>query len=190
MKQIVILVLTCMTALLNTSGALACSCLRAPIDTEENFRRAVVTSLKQADIVFSGEVIEMDGLIVKFKVGTAWKGDIKDEISMVTGAIRSEDGFILSSMCDYNFEPGKKYLVFANGSEGKLKASKCSWTGILGERERFTNELDRVKQLETESKPGKAIATLDLLRLGRNLTTACTQYLITPPHMYVELRRV
>lgn len=158
MKQVVIVSLTLMAVLLSGKGVAACSCLRPPIDTEENLRTAVATSVGEADAVFSGEVIEMDGLTVKFKVKKAWKGDVKDKVSMATGALKSEDGFLLSSMCDYKFELGRKYLVFANASEGKLKASKCSWTGVLGERKRFANELDRVERLAPESKPGKAVA--------------------------------
>jgi hypothetical protein len=129
-----------------------------PVNTEENLRTAVATSLREDDAVFSGEVIETDGLTVKFKVKKTWKGEVKDKVSMATGAVKFEDGLLLSSMCDYKFELGRKYLVFANASEGKLKASKCSWTGILGERKRFTNELDRVKRSERESKPDKAVA--------------------------------
>lgn len=148
MKQIVIVSLALMAILLSTEGAVACSCLRPPINTEEKLRTAVATSLREANAVFSGEVIEMDSLIIKFKVEKAWKGDVKDEVSIATGAVKSEDGFFLSSTCDYKFELGKKYLIFANSSKGKLKASKCSWTGILGERERFRNELERLKLLE------------------------------------------
>jgi hypothetical protein len=160
MKQVVIVFLMFMAVLLSTKGAVACSCLRPPINTEENLRTAVATSFREANAVFSGEVIEMDGLIVKFKVEKAWEGNVKDEVSIATGAVKSEDGFLLSSTCDYKFELGKKYLVFANGSKGKLKASKCSWTGILGERERFTNELERLKLQEAGSQPGKPVASL------------------------------
>jgi len=125
----------------------------------------------QDEDIFSGELIEMDGLTLKFKVERLWKGEFKDEVSMATGAIRSGDGFLLTSMCDYKFALGRKYLVFAHGSKDKLKASKCSWTGKLGERGRFTDELDRLKLLEAASQEGKAAATVDLFRSGRNLTT-------------------
>jgi len=171
MKQVVIVSLIFFALLLNANGVMACSCLRSSINTEENFRREAATSLREADAVFSGEIVEMDNLTLKFKVERLWKGEFKDGVSIVTGAIRSGDGFILSSMCDYKFELGKKYLVYANGSKDKLKASKCSWTGILGERERFTNELDRLKLLEAGSQPGEATSALDLFRSGRNLTT-------------------
>jgi len=157
MKQVVIVSLTFMAILLSTNGAVACSCLRPPINTEENLKTAVATSLREDDAIFSGEVIGTDGLTIKFKVEKTWKGDVKDEVSIGTGAVKSEDGFLLSSMCDYKFELGKKYLIFAKVSKGKLKTSKCSWTGILGESERFTNELDRIKQLETKSKLDKAV---------------------------------
>jgi hypothetical protein len=177
MKQVIIVSLTFLAVLLSTKGASACSCLRPPINTEENLMRETATSLREADAVFSGETIEMDGLILKFKVERLWKGDFKDEVSMSTGAIRSGDGFLLSSMCDYKFELGRKYLVFAHGSKDKLKASKCSRTGILDERGKFTNELDRLKLLEAVSQPGKAAATLDLSPLGRQLTTHSTRRL-------------
>ena len=154
--------------------AIACSCDLPGIDTEEKFRAVVATSLNGANAVFSGEVVEMDTFTVKFKIEKVWKGNFKDELIMITGVERAEDGSDVSSTCDYDFELHKKYLVFAYGAKDKLKASKCSWTSILDERERFVNELDRLKQRETDSQQPNAGINVDLFQSRRNLTTHST----------------
>jgi hypothetical protein len=148
MKNITLLLLTFAALLLSSENAFACTCGYPQIDTEENFRTAVATAVSGADAIFSGKVVEMDSLTVKFKLERVWKGNFKDadELTMLTGTVMTDDGRYKSTSCDYDFAVGKKYLVFARDSNDKLTASKCSWTYILGERKRFVNELDRLKR--------------------------------------------
>lgn len=174
MKKITLLILTFAASLLSAENVLACTCGHPQIDTEEKFRAAVATAVNGADAIFSGKVVEMDSLTVKFKLEKVWKGNFKDanELTLLTGAVLTKDGRYKSTTCEYDFEVGEKYLVFGRGSEAKLTASKCSWTHILGKRKRFVNELDRLKQLDPGSESLKAMA--DLFHMRRNLTSACS----------------
>ncbi len=147
MKNITWFGLTLLVLITGVEGALASKCSRPPIDTEERFKATVAASLKGDDAIFSGEIIEMNKLTVKFKVEKVWKGDFKGELTMITGTVMIKEGVDLSDPEDYDFELGKKYLVFAHGPIDKLKATTCSWTGVLSELERFVKELDRMKRI-------------------------------------------
>ena len=172
MKKITLLLLSSTMILLCAENALACSCRFPKVDTEGKFRVLVAGALDSYEAVFSGEVIGVDKFVVKFKATTVWKGDFKTEITLVTGAEVSGDGLYLPAPCGYNFEQGVRYLVFADGPKGGLRASKCSWTNVLSERERFVNELNRLKQIERSPQPPKASA--DLFHPRQNLTAACS----------------
>jgi len=134
----------------------------------------VATSLNGANAVFAGKVIEIDTFTVKLSVEKVWKGDFKGELVMITGTMMTEDGSYVTSTCDYDFELNKKYLIFAHGAKDKLKASKCSWTSLLSERDRFVVELDRLKQMEIDSRQSKAVIKATPFQSWRNLTTACS----------------
>jgi hypothetical protein len=147
--------------LINAESALACQCISPPINTEGEFRSSVAAALNGANAVFSGEVTEMDRLTMKFKVQKVWKGEFKDEFTLITGTVMTEDGLYISSRCDHQFELGESYLVFADGSNNRLKAAHCSWTGILGNAERVVGELDRLNQIETVSPLPNSEADVD-----------------------------
>ncbi len=92
-------------------AASACSCIAQP----------VLEYLDQADVAFTGKVIEKEShpreidmgdgdkfelpfVVVKFKVDQSWKGVGGDEVTLVT---HEEDG-----MCGYRFRTDGDYLVF------------------------------------------------------------------------------
>ena len=150
MKKITLLILTFAASILSAENVLACTCVHPPIDTEERFKAVVATAVIGADAVFSGKVVEMDRLTVRFKLEKVWKGDFKEanEFTLLTGAVLTKDGRHKITSCEYDFEVGKEYLVFAQGPQDKLTTSKCSWTHILSKRTRFVNELDRLNQFD------------------------------------------
>lgn len=149
MKKFVFLVFTFIVIILIPERLLACQCVSPVLDTEEDFRVAVSTSINKADAVFSGEVIEMDRFVIKFKVQDMWKGDFEEEITLVTGDYINADGLIVSSRCGPLFELGKSYLVFARGSKDKFQAERCSWTGILSDAEKAVGLLDELRRIGT-----------------------------------------
>ncbi|HEU0144056.1 MAG TPA: hypothetical protein VFQ47_04660 [Nitrososphaera sp.] len=149
MKKVTFLIFVFLACLLTPEKLFACQCIAPVLDTEEDFRVAVSTSLNRADAVFSGEVAEMDRFTIKFKVQEVWKGDFKEEVTLGTGAYIGVGGLVVSSRCGPLFEVGKTYLVFARGPEGESQAERCSWTGILSDAERVVWELDGLRRIGT-----------------------------------------
>ena len=98
----------------------ACSCANSGSPSE---------ALGRADAVFAGEVVSTrvrrahllgyssaDPVSVKFNVSRVWKGPRSDTITIKT--VRSE------ASCGYEFEEGRKYIVYVRNGETGL----CSRT--------------------------------------------------------------
>ena len=122
--------------------SLACSCVVSPGSLKDQVRMAY----SGADAVFSGEVLEIkqsptdsNSFLVTFKVDNSWKGEAATEITITTATE--------SAMCGYNFEAGKKYLVYASGNKDKLSAYNCSRTAIFSNKGdvKYLGKLSRKK---------------------------------------------
>jgi hypothetical protein len=106
--------------LLASDSALACNCL--PLSPSE--------SLKNADVVFEGELIrrtllpESSGfsLAYTFRVNKSLKGTTDSVVSV----------FAKGSDCDAYFEPGFMYQVYADEGDGTLTSETCSGNAIVG----------------------------------------------------------
>jgi hypothetical protein len=124
----------------------ACVCaLSAEKPTAEQARAALVKDFNDALAVFSGEVIARDTFKVKFKLDKVWKGDFGDELVMSTGTKDEGNGMISVSSCDYTFQVGEKYLVFAYGTSVEtMQAQKCTRTQPLRSAEQEMKDLDEV----------------------------------------------
>jgi len=89
----------------------------------------IARELKASRAVFAGKVIALDRFIVTMRIDTVWKGDVGAVIEFSTGATRISDGTFTASSCDYRFEEGAQYLVFASGtSDRTMKAENCGFT--------------------------------------------------------------
>jgi hypothetical protein len=125
--------------------ASACVCIELSNPTPKELRKKLTKEADWASVIFSGEVLFVDMLEVKFRVDRVWKGEDKMEITMSTGARRSYGGISITS-CDYGFELGKKYIVYAKVIEDKLQTAQCTGTRLYkdaGERVDFLDELQR-----------------------------------------------
>lgn len=93
------------------------ACFNAsPSDNITNIRgyNFFVRDYNRTEAIFSGKVIEIDQFKVKFSVDKIWKGDIQSEFVMSSGPVPTEkEKNGLMSDCDYRFERGKSYLVYA-----------------------------------------------------------------------------
>lgn len=73
---------------------------------------------------------KFETMVVKFEMGRIWKGrDTK--FVFATYQLKSDSGISMSSSCDFNFEVGEKYLVFANETKGVLRIGFCAGTRKL-----------------------------------------------------------
>ena len=134
--------------------ALGCACSVPFVPpTPEQARAALVKDFTEALAVFTGEVVEIDPLTVKFKVDQLWKGNLGDEVVMPTGAMKLDNGMYSISSCDYTFTRGEKYLVFAYGDTAEeMQARACTRTKPLGRAGAEVEELDTVGPHEKKNQ--------------------------------------
>lgn len=101
--------------------AYGCDCV--PPDFKEAYNRS--------NAAFIGEVISIDDQSIKIKVERAWKGVSASEIIIPKVRTLQKDGWtytITWSSCDFPFQKGKRYLVYAKREGEGFYASACSGT--------------------------------------------------------------
>jgi hypothetical protein len=128
------------------SSAFGCSCPTIGA-TSEQLKGARLKDVERAVAVFSGEVIELEENKVKFKVDKIWKGDSVDEITM-TIQQGKYNGKSVRTSCDYHFELGEKYLVYAYQINDELNTGACSRTTPLKQVERVEEEMKRLDEIK------------------------------------------
>lgn len=153
-QKIVISFIICL--LLGATKIFACGCFYLPNEVVSDVVR---NSAKQSTVVFAGKVVgfeyrkgipkhnlvlrdkesdnytDYETQVVKFQVERWWKGEATSEIFLVTDNIKNSDETANSSSCDYSFEEGKSYLVYAKGKEGELRTNVCARTKPLTKAE-------------------------------------------------------
>ncbi len=135
---------------LNVSSVLACSCV---LLGNESIEKQVREAYTNSTAVFSGEVLEVvknpDAYFVevKFKVVKSWKNEFKDSVLVRTGQGGGD--------CGYEFEIGKKYLVYTNGDENNLRTNICTRTSSFESSEdvAFLNKIKKIKKSKIKSSP-------------------------------------
>lgn len=142
-RYICLTLILAVTFLASAERSLACSCLF----TDEPPETKVQKAYNESAAVFSGEVtgIEPDGefnFSVRIKTARIWKGADMENVVIHTPR--------QSAMCGYNFEVGKKYLVYAYRAEDGLSTSICSRTAIF-EGNEDVGYLDKLSQTERNS---------------------------------------
>lgn len=110
---------------LTPTAVYACSCAMSESPDKELDRSTAVFAGKVTDIQLrDGFVISTDDPVtVTFEVSEVWKGSVQKVQTIRT--VRSE------TSCGYEFEAGKEYLVYANGSAANLEVFLCSRTRLL-----------------------------------------------------------
>ncbi len=114
--RIFIIVATAALLLTISNNAIACRCFAPP----------PATSFQRAELVFEGELIREErlerGIAQTLRVLKQQKGEPQNEVVIV---VRITD-------CDYFFESGKVYLVYAVRQENQLRTGLCSNNKELG----------------------------------------------------------
>ncbi len=87
-----------------------------------------LTALEEYDAVFQGKVIQIRGLfswdrLIKLEVLKSWKGNLGTSVDVVSHQEETK--------CGFNFEIGKKYIIYANYESNRLRVTKCSRTKLL-----------------------------------------------------------
>jgi len=136
---------------LNATDIFACSC-SLPIENK-SIDEQVKEAYKNSTAVFSGEVLEViknpDAYFVevKFKVVKSWKNEFKDSVLVRTGQGGGD--------CGYEFEIGKKYLIYTNGDENNLRTNICTRTSSFESSEDVDslNKIKKIKKPKIKSSP-------------------------------------
>lgn len=124
-----------------SDAAFGC-CVDLPDQTPESIRIERQSAFDEATAVFTGEVIKLDDFKAEFRIDKIWKGDFARHIIMLTGTKHNGDGTRTSSSCDYSYESGKKYLIFAYGKSDELQTGCCSRSRTMA------NAAEEIKGLE------------------------------------------
>lgn len=130
------LLLAAACVLITSDVALSCVCVTP----------GVPDAFKQADVVFAGEVVSISNRRAKFKVEQAWKGVSSAEVIMLMGGSimkrnRKETIVSVHTSCDYEFEVGERYLVYAGGDGRYFRAWTCSRTKRMSDAEQDLQKL-------------------------------------------------
>ena len=97
-----------------------------------------------ADVVFSGQVLSMElddsgyNFEVSFETIDVWKGDVLDEIIILTATS--------SDACGYEFQVNNEYLIYAYSYNWGIWTNICTRTNLL---EYAQEDLDYLSQLIT-----------------------------------------
>jgi hypothetical protein len=130
---------------ISAGKAFGCVCVLDPNPTPEKIRADRLKAFENASAVFTGEVVSLDLVTVKFKVNKIWKGEAAPEISMLTGARDNGDGTFTVNSCEYSFTEGQQYLVYGYGSPGEMKTHQCSRTTLTKYAEKEMQGLDEIR---------------------------------------------
>jgi hypothetical protein len=111
-----------------SSDAEACVCFEVPRSRAQQ-KQYIEKELQQAVAVFLGEVVATDSLKATFKINRVWKGKLGAEVTIRTGARAEAGGVFVWDSCDWSYQRGQRYLIFAYGSSvEEMKAMKCTPT--------------------------------------------------------------
>jgi hypothetical protein len=128
----------------DTRIAEACVCVPREMTPEED-RQELAEQMRKAVAVFAGEVAQLDEVTAHFKVDAVWKGELGERVVMSINAGRAPDGTLAYSSCDYDFQVGRKYVVFAYGkSIGTMRAYSCTRTAELAHATKTVDLLDTI----------------------------------------------
>jgi hypothetical protein len=162
MKRIVFYSLSILfTLLVIQINTFACGC---PARSED-IKKAVNEEFNKSSLVFSGKVVESkwipiteknyidkkikaEVLVLKFAVNEWWKGKTKNQVIWRTSNIRFPDmnSGMGGSNCEFSFDLGRNYLVYASSIKGKLTASVCGGTTRIENAESDIKELRKLKE--------------------------------------------
>lgn len=163
MKVLSLVVLAVIFTLATTSARAYCSCVE--VGGATSVAERVSGAWNASSAVFLGKATRFEyvsGLlknpkatppalnwetkVVYFQIEQWWKlANPAEEKFLITDEIKMDDGGQQNSSCDVYFRVGESYLVFANGSEGRLSTHACTLTGPASSRKSYLEALGEGK---------------------------------------------
>lgn len=141
--------------MLFASKSFACQCIGPSANIEENWKGAYQ--------VFVGEVLESSSDKLYLASGLNYTYYTIQVIEPLKGNYHPKYRLrtferISHGSCDYTFEVGKKYLIYAYSDNGKLSTNICSRTAPL--KEVNENELKELRRLAKDYGEGKGATVI------------------------------
>lgn len=96
--------------------------------------------------------MDFETQVVKFEVDGWWKTELPLIIYLATNATKNSDGTQSNSSCDYGFEIGKIYMVYASGKGRETRNIACSRTAPLNRAQDDLNLLGPGKKPTDDNK--------------------------------------
>lgn len=139
MKKLLLALFTVLILIYSSADAWACGCPTVgPLGYVEG-------KFKYSSAVFSGEVLSIvsggSRRKVTIQVAEYWKGPVTSNFTVETP--------LTYSSCSYNFEVGRKYLVFADLWENRHSTGACSGNRALENAETELKILGKGKRPRT-----------------------------------------
>ena len=146
--------LSMLVASADAAGACVCFFSDEP-KSDSQVRQELAAAFGKAAAVFSGRVEQTTRLMITFTVDAVWKGDIPRRFVMSSGATANADGTTTISSCDFPFEEGKSYVVFADGAASRdaLRAGQCTFTGEAAPTSPMSAYLDAIAERRVPALP-------------------------------------
>lgn len=131
--------------IVTASDVFACSCF---VPEGIPIAKQVKDAYTKSSSVFVGQVVEVikkpDNNLIKFRVEKSWNNKFQKEVTVSTPSN--------SAMCGYEFQVGKKYLVYASGENGNLSTYLCTRTAPAGANKDVAL-LNKIKKPRIKSSP-------------------------------------
>lgn len=137
--------------LLFASKSFACQCIGPSANIEENWKRAYQVFVGEVQEASSDKLYLASGLNYTYytiQVIEPLKGNYHPKYRLRTFERVSHGS------CDYTFEVGKKYLIYAYSDNGKLSTNICSRTAPLEQVNE--NEIVELRRLAKDYGDGKS----------------------------------
>lgn len=94
------------------------------------FRRGIASSELMLNDPLLVDPTKFETKMVTFEIERIWKGKASKMV-FATEYLRTDTGDTIGSSCNFDFEVGSRYLVFATESRGVLRTRECSGTRKL-----------------------------------------------------------
>ena len=125
----------------DASGSPRWICVIFPHDTPEETRKRRLEAFDSSAVIFTGKVIELDRVTVRFQVQWLWKGEPAKEIALFTG-LPSDVNVWVEDV--FTFVEGREYLVFAYRRSDGLTTNACSRTALVEKASDEIRGLDEI----------------------------------------------
>ena len=92
------------------------------------YRKGIRNEFMESQRDAAGQPIKYETKVVKFEVDRWWKLKLPPIVYIITNGTKNSDNSVSVSGCDFVFELGEKYLVYADGKPDSLQAHQCTRT--------------------------------------------------------------